>query len=120
MDLRGRWGIDLTVDSSRQLASARPGQRLIGSLNVTSRDSSSSGAVYTGAYAADFRSLGLFKQDGEVLAFTPAGDTVRIILDPNVDHGNLEIVAHCRSDELVGTWTTNGDPSRAWGRVIIR
>ena len=119
-DLRGQWTIELTPDSATQLPTARLRHRLSGSLELTSRDSSSSGVVYTGAYSADFQSVGLFKRNGEVLAFTPRGDTVRIILDPNVDHGNLEIVARCRSDDLAGRWTTNGDPSRAWGRVIIR
>jgi hypothetical protein len=120
MDMRGRWTVELTPDSARELAAARLGHPLSGSFQLTSRDSSASWVVYTGEYTADFQSVGLFKTTGEVLAFTPPGDTVRIILDPNVDHGNLELVARCRSDELIGGWTTNGDPARAWGHFTSR
>ncbi len=120
MDLRGRWTVELTPDSARELPTARLGRRLTGSFQLTTRDSSASGVVYTGEYTADFQSVGLFKQKSEVLAFTPPGDTLRVVLDPNVDHGNIELVARCRSDGLGGGWYANGDPSRAWGHFVMR
>jgi hypothetical protein len=119
-DLRGRWTVELTPDSARELAAARLGRPLSGSFQLTSRDSSASWVVYTGEYTADFQSVGLFKKTGEVLAFTPPGDTLRVILDPTVDHGHVELVARCRSGELAGEWIQYGDPSRAWGHFIIR
>jgi hypothetical protein len=120
MDMRGRWTIELTPDSARELAAARLGRPLSGSFQLTSRDSSASWVVYTGKYTADFQSVGLFKPAGEVLAFTPRGDTLRVILDPTVDHGHVELVARCRSGELAGEWIQYGDPSSAWGRFIMR
>ena len=120
MDLRGPWTVDLTPDSVRQLATTRLGRPLRGSFELTTRDSSASGVVYTGEYSADFQSVGLFKKSGEVLAFTPPGDTLRVILDPTVDHGHLELVARCRSGELGGEWIQYGDPSITWGHFIMR
>ena len=120
MDLRGRWTVELTPDSARELAAARLGRPLRGSFELTTRDSSASGVVYTGEYAADFQSVGLFKTTGEVLAFTPPGDSLRVILDPTVDHGHVELVARCRSGELLGEWIQYGDPSIAWGHFMMR
>jgi hypothetical protein len=120
MDLRGWWTVEVTPDSARQLPYARLGRRLRRSFRLISRDSSSSGVVYTGEYSADFQSVGLFKKSGEVLAFTPPGDTLRVILDPTVDHGHLELVARCRSGELRGKWIQYGDPSIAWGHFVMR
>ena len=120
MDLRGRWTVELTPDSARELATARLGHPLGGSFELTTRDSSASGVVYTGEYTADFQSVGLFKKSGEVLAFTPPGDTLRVILDPTVDHGHVELVARCHSGELRGEWIQYGDPSIAWGHFVLR
>ena len=120
MDLRGRWIVELIPDSARELPSARVGRPLTGSLQIASRDSSGSGVVYSGEYNADFQSIGLYKKIGEVLAFTPPGDTLRIILDPTVDHGHVELVARCPSGELVGEWIQYGDPSTAWGHFRMR
>ena len=120
MDLRGRWTVELTPDSARQLATARVGRPLRGSFDLMSRDSSASGVVYTGKYSADFESVGLFKKTGEVLASTQPGDTLRVILDPTVDHGHVELVARCRSGELGGQWIQYGDPSIAWGHFVVR
>jgi hypothetical protein len=120
MDLRGAWTVELTPDSARGLATARPGHPLGGSFELTTRDSSASGIVYTGDYVADFQSVGLVKTAGEVLAFTPPGDTLRVILDPTVDHGHVELVARCRSGELRGDWIQHGDPSIAWGHFVMR
>jgi hypothetical protein len=120
MDLRGRWTVEVTPDSARELANAHLGRALRGSFDFTSRDSSASVVVYTGEYKADFQSVGLFKKTGEVLAFTPPGDTLRVILDPTVDHGHVELVARCRSGAFGGEWIQYGDPSIAWGYFIMR
>ena len=119
-DLRGRWSIELTPDSAISLADARPGRPLGGSVRIGQRYSSSTGIVYSGEYAADFRSVGLARPSGEVLVGVPPGDTVRITLDPSVDHGNLELVGRCRGEQLVGTWTRTGAPARAWGHFVLR
>jgi len=115
VDLRGEWNVEIIPDWGTQLKDLKLGQLISGSLELATRDSSAAGVIYTGAYTADFQSVGLFKTAGEVLASAPAGDTVRIILDPNVDHGNMELVAHCMSGAFGGRWKTNGDPSSAMG-----
>lgn len=102
------------------MPSARLGQPLTGSVQIANRDSSASGVVYSGEYNANFQSIGLSRKMGAVLAFAPPGDTLRLILDPNVDHGNIELLARCISDGMSGRWTENGDPSRAWGHFIMR
>jgi hypothetical protein len=120
MDFRGRWTIELTPDSARELPTARLGRPLTGSFQLTTRDSSASSVVYAGEYTADFQSVGLFKKKGQVLGFTPPGDTLRVILDPNVDHGHVELTARCRSGKLYGEWIQYGDPSSAWGHFVMR
>lgn len=119
-DLRGQWSAELTPDSAISLSDARPGHPLAGSVRITRRDSSSIGIVYSGEYAADLRSVGLARPTGEVLVGVPPGDTVRIVLDPSVDHGNLELVGRCRGEQLVGTWMRTGAPARAWGHFVLR
>ena len=120
VDFRGRWIVDVTPDSAVAVAGIRLGRMLTGSIQFVQRDSSARGIVYTGSYAADLRTVGLAKPSGQILASVPPGDTVRIILDPTVLHGNLELVGRCRSGQLVGNWVLVGDPARAWGRFTLR
>ena len=119
LDLRGRWIVEIIPDSAIQLPSVRLGHALIGSFELTSRDSSQTRVIYTGVYDADFQSVGLYKKTEQVLAYTPAGDTVHIVLNPNVDHGNIELIARCRTDGMSGRWRTNGDPSGALGHFTL-
>lgn len=119
LDLRGRWIVEITPDSAIQLPSVRLGHALTGKLELTSRDSSRTGVIYTGVYNVDFQSVGLFKKSEQVLAYTPAGDTLHIVLNPNVDHGNIELTARCRTDGMRGQWRTNGDPSGASGHFTL-
>jgi hypothetical protein len=121
LDLRGRWIVELTLDSATELANDLVGHGwLMGNFELTSRDSSKDGVVYTGIYNFDLPLLRLyFRQTEKVLAYTPPGDTVHIVLNPSVDHGNMELVARCRAGGLEGRWRTNGDPSRALGHFTL-
>ena len=120
VDLRGHWTLDITPDSARSLPNARVRDALKGTLELTRRDSTPEFVVYTGRYSAAFQSVGLARDTGEVLVSVPAGDTTRIILDPSVDHGNLELAGKCRDDQLVGRWLRTGAPARAWGRFSMQ
>jgi hypothetical protein len=120
VDLRGTWTLDITPDSASSLPNARIGRSLMGSVRLTRRDSTAKWVVYSGRYSAKLQSVGLARDTGEVLLSVPAGDTTRIILDPSVDHGNLELVGKCRDDRLIGNWVRTGAPARAWGRFIMR
>ena len=115
VDLRGTWTLDITPDSAISLPSARIGQPLIGTVNLTRRDSTAAFIVYSGRYSARLQSVGLARGTGEVLVSVPAGDTTRIILDPSVDHGNLELVGKCRGNRLTGNWIRTGAPAHVWG-----
>jgi len=120
VDLRGTWTLDITPDSAISLPSARIGRSLTGTVNITRRDSTAAFSVYSGRYSAKLQSVGLALDTGEVLVSVPAGDTTRIVLDPSVDHGNLELVGKCRGDRLVGTWLRTGAPASARGRFSMR
>ena len=120
VDLRGTWTLDITPDSAISLPNARIGRLLPGTVSITRRDSTAAFIVYTGRYSAKLQTVGLARDTGEVLVSVPAGDTTRIILDPSVDHGNLELVGKCRDDRLVGTWLRTGAPARAWGRFSMQ
>ena len=120
VDLRGAWTLEMTPDSAVSLPNTRIGRPLTGTVSITRRDSTPEFVVYTGRYSAAFQSVGLARDTGEVLVSVPAGDTTRIILDPSVDHGNLELAGKCRDDQLVGRWLRTGAPARAWGRFSMQ
>ena len=120
VDLRGRWTLAITPDSARSLPSARLGHELKGTLELTRRDSTSAFVVYSGRYSAKLQSVGLARDTGEVLVSVPFGDSTRIILDPSVDDGNLELVGKCRDGRLIGRWLRTGAPARAWGSFTLR
>jgi len=120
VDLRGHWTLDITPDSARSLPNARLGHELKGTLELTRRDSAPEFVVYSGRYSAKLQSVGLARDTGEVLVSVPPGDTTRIILDPSVDHGNLELVGKCRDGRLIGRWLRTGAPARAWGSFTLR
>ena len=120
IDFRGRWTAELTPDSVIALTGVRLGRPLVGSIHLTQRDTTSRVAVYVGTYDADLRVIGLARPTGETLVSVPRGDTVRVILDPTVDHGNIEMVGRCRSGRLVGKWVRTGAPARAWGHFTLR
>jgi len=120
VDLRGTWTLDITPDSAISLPNARIGRSLTGTVSMTRRDSTVAFIVYTGRYSAKLQTVGLARDTGEVLVSVPVGDTTRIILDPSVDHGSLELVGKGRDDQLVGTWLRTAAPARAWGRFSMR
>ena len=120
MDMRGRWVVEITPDSARDLPDAALGRSLKGHFKLRTRDSSQTGVVYTGDYNADFRSVGVFKTTDQVLAYTPKGDTLEIILNPNVDHGNIALVARCTAGQMSGRWRLNSDPATASGHFTLQ
>ena len=120
VDLRGTWTLDITPDSAVRLPNARVGRTMSGRIELTRRDSTREWVVYTGRYSAKFQSVGLARDTGEVLVSVPPGDTARIIIDPSVDHGNLELVGRCRADRVIGGWTHTGEPARARGHFSLR
>ena len=119
MDMRGRWVVEITPDSARDLPEAALARPLKGHFKLRTRDSSQTGVVYTGDYNADFKSVGVFKTRDQALAYTPKGDTFEIILNPNVDHGNIALVAHCSAGKMSGRWRLNSDPAAAWGHFTL-
>jgi hypothetical protein len=76
-------------------------------------------SVYTGTSTLDFSLLGYRFGSVEVLASVEATG-VRIILDPNVDHGHIAATVSGGADAMAGTWYLNGDPARARGTIALR
>jgi len=76
--------------------------------------------VHAGTLAGDMRPFGFVLGTPEALGWYEGGDTVRIILDPTVDHGHVELVGTGAVDEIVGRWHLIGDPARAEGEFRLR
>jgi hypothetical protein len=64
------------------------------------------------------RDVGLRLGSADVLASVEESG-VRIILDPNVDHGHVAVTVSGGADTLAGTWYLNSRPARASGTVVI-
>jgi hypothetical protein len=76
--------------------------------------------VHPGDLAVDFRPLGFGVHGREALGWYASPDSVRIILDPTVDHGHVEIVGSASGAGLDGRWELISDFARAGGEVTLR
>jgi hypothetical protein len=76
--------------------------------------------VHQGEVVVDFQPFGFVLGGTETLGWYESPDTVRIILDPNVDHGNVELVGSGTATELGGRWQLVSDLARAEGEFTLR
>ena len=76
--------------------------------------------VHQGEVAVDFRPFGFVLGETEALGWYASPDTVRIILDPTVDHGHVEVVGSGTATELGGRWELISDLARARGEFTLR
>lgn len=76
--------------------------------------------VHEGSSAVEFRPLGFTLGSAEILGWYITEDTVRIILDPTVDHGHVELVGKRTADGVSGRWQLISDPARAHGEFGLR
>lgn len=97
---------------------ARRARRITGELALEPVGSAPT-SVYTGTSALDFSPLGFRLGSVEVLASVEETG-VRVILDPNVDHGHVAVMVSGEADALAGTWYLNSRPASAGGRITLR
>jgi hypothetical protein len=122
--LAGRWLVQVELLESNELPLPVTARKLSGELElrpVPLAPDAATGAptsVYVGTSTLDFSPLGFRLGSTEVLA-SIENTGVRIILDPNVDHGHVAVTVTGESDELVGTWYLNSRPARAHGRIVL-
>lgn len=126
-NLTGRWHAWLRLDSASRLPLATRAHELTGEVRFSSAPSAPTPQnaarccrVHAGTIAIEFKPFGFVLGTAEALGWYEGGDTVRIIFDPTVDHGHVELVGSAVADAVVGHWRLNGDPARAEGEFRLR
>jgi hypothetical protein len=125
--LTGRWRAWFRLDSAAGLPSVTRAREVTGRLEFRPappaslpHDVRTWRRVHTGTLAIDFTPLGFAVAGSETLGWYGDGDTVRIILDPSVDHGHVELVGSGSADQIDGRWRLIGDPAQAEGVFQLR
>jgi hypothetical protein len=116
--LAGRWLAEVELLESGELPLPVTARKITGELELKPVPPIPT-SVYTGISTLDFSPLGYRLGSVEVMvAVEETG--VRIILDPNVDHGHVAATVTGGADELAGPWYLNTRPARASGRITLR
>jgi hypothetical protein len=123
--LTGRWQAQFALDSAWRLAEPVRARHLTGALHFgpVAPDAAGGGAsrrVHAGSFTLDFAHFGFRAESAEALGWYEGPDRVRIVLNPVVDHGVIELVSTRTGDSVTGRWTMTGDPSGARGRFTLR
>jgi hypothetical protein len=116
--LAGRWVAEVELLESKELPLPVRARRVSGELELKAVGPVPT-SVYTGTSTLDFSPLGFRLGSVEVLVSVEESG-VRIILDPNVDHGHVAATVSGGAGALAGTWYLNSRPARAGGRVALR
>ena len=126
-NLTGRWHAWFRLDSASRLSLATQAHEVTGEVLFSSapsaptpHDAATWRRVHAGATAIEFKPFGFVLGSAEALGWYEGGDTVRIIFDPTVDHGNVELVGSAVANAVVGRWRLNSDPARAEGEFRLR
>jgi hypothetical protein len=122
--LTGSWTIELRVDTTR--FGARPGVRRR-SARVTLAAAATRGSrvetpTHLGRFEGDLADLGVRKPRGDDRGAIGVlrGDRVRVVLDPGVDHGRMEMDGELREDTIRGTWVVSGYVMGPYGTFEMR
>ena len=125
--LTGRWSGWFRLAAASRLPYPTTAREVSGELRfrpapepAQPQDSAAWRPVHEGSSAVEFRPLGFTLGSAETLGWHIAEDTVRIILDPTVDHGHVELVGNRTADEVSGRWQLISDPARAHGEFRLR
>jgi hypothetical protein len=121
VSLEGAWRARFELDSAWRLPGTPSARVASGRLWFEDASDAPAGAapVYPGRFSVDFSVLGFQPGGQEAIGWYLPGDSLRIILDPSVDHGHLELVGAQAVNRIVGRWTLIGDPSGARGRFTL-
>jgi hypothetical protein len=126
-NLTGRWYAWFRLERGSRLPLATRAHEVTGEVRFSSapsaptpQDAATWRRVHAGTAAIEFKPFGFVLGSAEVLGWYQGRDTVRIIFDPTVDHGNVELVGSAEADAVVGRWRLNSDLARAEGEFRLR
>ena len=125
--LSGTWQARFEMDTSEGLPLETKTKTVAGRLSIESvppapvdpATGAAPRAVMKGQFAVDFSPLGFTVASDSAIAWYSAAPTLSIILNPDVDHGNIAITGVQKGDTIDGQWQLLGDSMRATGRVVI-
>ena len=120
--LTGTWEARFTLDSTWQLPDAPERHAIAGRIVFgpgTATDSLHPEPVYPGHSELDFSPFGFQVRSADALGWYLGGDSIRAILDPQVDHGHVALVGRGREGRFEGAWTMVGYPTGARGRFVL-
>ena len=112
--LAGRWLAEVELLEGLELPLPTTARTIRGELDLGAMP-----PTHVGTSTLDFAPLGFRLGSGEVLVIVDQTG-VRLILDPNVDHGHVAATVTGGTGELVGTWYLNSRPARASGTIRLR
>jgi hypothetical protein len=115
--LAGRWTVTLRIDSS---GTGQPATRALTGTMVVLPVVGSDPPTYRGTYQIPFSTIGLSPDAAPILLRVGRDDSVRIALNPTVDHGNVEMIGGWNRGALEGRWQWIGRPMAVWGRFTMR
>lgn len=123
--LEGSWLARFTLDSAWRLPTSPRAKSLGGTLRLQAAARAPAGPaastpVSPGRSAISFAPFGFRLGTNEVLAWRLSRDSVRLVLDPTVDHGHMMLDGVQDGDSIRGHWTLVGDPSGARGAFVLR
>ena len=124
--LTGRWRAWFRLDTASRLPFAAQAREVTGQLYFRPappaslpQDARTWRLVHPGTVAVEFKPFGFALGTTEALGWYQGKDTVRIILDPTVDHGHVELVGSGAAEEIDGHWQLISDPARAEGEFRL-
>jgi len=122
--LDGRWKLSLVLDSAWRTPQRPSARTLAGELLVDPVEPRPAGGVelptvHTGSFVVDFRRFGFVVYGATLFASAYATDSVRIVLNPTVDHGHVQLTGRLRKNRIEGAWILVGDPMGARGSFVL-
>jgi hypothetical protein len=124
-DITGTWEGVFQLDSAWQLtqrATTRsiPARIHFAAIGDATPATSSARSVHPGNFAIDFSRFGFVLSSNEALGWSVTADSMRAVLNPTVDHGQVEVHGTFRGEAVVGTWRYVSDPGGARGTFALR
>jgi hypothetical protein len=113
--LAGRWTLTVWSD-----APATPGTATASGTVVLVEVAGAAPVTWRGSYQLPLSSLGKGPDAGPAMARVGRGDTVRVVLNPSVDDGRVELVGVFSPAAIEGRWSRAGQPAGSGGRFALR
>jgi hypothetical protein len=122
--LEGQWSASFTLDSAWRLVREPQARELSGAITLsaapqTAADAAPEKHVHSGTVAVDFGPFGFALARNGVIAWPLGADSVRMILDPTVDHGHVALDGTLKGERIEGRWQLISDPGGARGAFVL-